>query len=129
MGEEHWAGCSAVVGQPGREVREAGKGEHDEPERSALQDQQGQKRRVHGQEMSGDAGQEVVGVEIDQQRDDEEHHPARVAEQGPNGLGEGRGHPAIIERAPEAEQAAVPDEKIPGGGLGFDVFPQQDAGE
>src|SRR6266566_2173394 len=70
-GVEHGSRGSPVMRQAGREIREAGEGEDAQPQWSALGSQYDHKRSEHRQNVSRDAGEAVVGIKIDRQRNRE----------------------------------------------------------
>ena len=72
--------------------------------------------------MRCDAGEGVVGVEEDEQRHQQQSHPAQVGVIIPTAWAKAR-DAFVVQRAAGRRKAAVPEEDVPGGALTEDVVP------
>ena len=107
-------GSGAVVSERCTQIRKVGQREHAQIRRRSGGKYHNQKRHKHSRYVRGDAGKDVMGVEIDQKQRREREPPFPSGRQTGRRLGEFLRNSCLAQRLSHTNEAAVPDEHTPG---------------
>lgn len=127
--KEHRSGTRTVVREATHEV-----GEHAQQHggchgRSASGDAHSQEGAVHGGDMRGGAGEQVVGQEVHNAQDDERSDPGQAAHSAGHKGAEPGDEAQGVEVGGHHDQHGEPHQGVPCAFLVLDVVPGEDVGE
>ena len=118
----------AIVRQRREQVAEEAQQERRQERRRPYRQRERQERRVHGADVRGIRGKEVVHVEVDQAHGQEGRDPMPHRQDAGDALGEPGQQAQLAQLARQHDEHREPDQGVPAVAFPEDVLPGQDAG-